>query len=93
MNCAQAVCHGVQRDDLIASMSDCGGGRVEGGTCGALYAATVIAGAEGAELIRERFATLHGETTCRALKQGQRVSCQQCVGTAAQLLDDYLRRH
>ncbi len=88
MNCAQAVCHAAGRDDLIEAMSCCGGGKVEGGTCGALHAAAVIAG-DGGEQIMQQFADRNHDTTCVELKRAHKVSCQECVSSASQLLEEY----
>ncbi len=87
MNCAQAVCHGAQRDDLLEPMAGCGGGKAQGGTCGALYAAMVIAGDKG-EDVKKKFADLNHATTCKELKGGQKVSCHECVSTASQILEE-----
>ncbi len=90
MNCAQAVCHGAQRDDLIEPMAGCGGGKAQGGTCGALHAAMVIAAERGEEVMK-KFAELNQATTCKELKSAQKVSCHECVSSAAQLLEAELK--
>ncbi|MBQ9095769.1 MAG: hypothetical protein IJY53_05490 [Akkermansia sp.] len=86
-NCAQTICAAFGREDLIESMKACGGGKAPDGTCGALYAAMTLAG-DKAETIRTAFTATHGACTCRELKGGSpRVACQDCVKTAAALLE------
>ncbi len=89
MNCAQAVCHGAGRDELIASMADCGGGKVAGGICGALYAAQCIVDEPQREQLTRAFIELNGASRCCELKGAQRVSCQDCVSRASSLLEQF----
>ncbi len=84
-NCAQTVCAAFGRDDLVEAMAACGGGRAPEGTCGALYGAQQVA-PQLATVLAESFCAAHGATTCRLLKGGNRVPCQQCVRLAAELL-------
>ena len=86
-NCAQTICAAFGRDDLLDDMKACGGGKAPDGICGALYAAMTLAGDKSAELY-EAFRAAHGACTCRELKGGElRVPCQECVKTAALLLE------
>jgi len=86
-NCAQTVCAAFGREDLVESMKTCGGGKAPEGTCGALYAAIVLAG-DKAEAVKAAFYAAHGACTCRELKGGAaRVACQDCVRTAATLVE------
>lgn len=86
-NCAQTICAAFGRDDLLEPMKACGGGRAPEGTCGALYAALTLAG-DKAPAVQEAFLAAHGACTCRELKGGTaRVACQDCVRTAANLLE------
>jgi hypothetical protein len=87
-NCAQAVAAGFSAEDLLPSLSASGGGRADGGLCGALYAAELLAGGQGAELIRSRFQEEIGAIVCREIKRTFRVPCEQCVETAAKLLQE-----
>ncbi len=84
-NCAQTVCAAFGREDLLDAMKSCGGGRAPEGTCGALYGAMQVA-PERAEEIKAAFAAANGATQCRQLKGENRVPCQVCVRTAAELL-------
>ncbi len=84
-NCAQTVCAAFGRDDLLEAMKSCGGGRAPEGTCGALYGAMQVA-PERAEEIKAAFLAANGATLCRQLKGENRVPCQVCVRTAAELL-------
>ncbi len=89
MNCAQAVCHGAGRDELIEDMVGCGGGKVADGICGALYAAQCLIPEQHREQLTRDFIQLNGACRCRELKGAQRVSCQDCVSRAATLLEQF----
>ncbi len=84
-NCAQTVCAAFGREDLLEAMKTCGGGRAPEGTCGALYGAMQVA-PERAEELKAAFLAANGATECRRLKGENRVPCQTCVRTAAELL-------
>lgn len=87
-NCAQTVCAAFGREDLLDEMKACGGGKAPNGTCGALHAALVLA-PERAASIQAEFEKRLGACKCRDLKGGEtRVSCQDCVRTAAQLVEE-----
>ena len=84
-NCAQTVCAAFGREDLIEPMASCGGGRAPEGTCGALDGAMQVA-PEKAAAVLASFTAANGASTCRELKSGNRVSCQECVQRAATIL-------
>ncbi len=84
-NCAQTICAAFGREDLLEAMKSCGGGRAPEGTCGALYGAMQVC-PERAEAIKAAFAAANGATQCCHLKGENRVPCQVCVRTAAELL-------
>ena len=91
-NCAQAIaaafCDRCEADPgLIRECSSFGGGKAEGGLCGALYAAKRLAGGAALEVER-RFAERCGETRCRALRKKTTTSCRDCVRIAAEILDE-----
>lgn len=86
LNCAQAVCYGFGREDLLEPMQECGGGRAPEGTCGALYGAIQVAPELEAQL-RAAFEAKNGATACRQLKSENRVPCQTCVQTACEILE------
>ena len=84
-NCAQTVCAAFGREDLVEPMAACGGGRAPEGTCGALYGAMQVA-PEKAAAVLAAFTAANGASTCRELKGFNRVSCQECVRSAATIL-------
>ena len=87
-NCAQATACGLGRDDLYATLAECGGGRAPEGRCGALYAAMLIAGETRAEEIRQSFVAALGSDKCAELKRVLAVPCAKCVETAAHLAEE-----
>ncbi|MBE6419213.1 MAG: hypothetical protein E7031_03705 [Akkermansiaceae bacterium] len=90
-NCAQTICAAFGREDLLDAMKSCGGGKAPDGICGALYAAMTLAEDKAADVCNA-FREIHGACTCRDLKGGQpRVACQDCVKTAASLLEKSLQ--
>ena len=94
-NCAQSVAHAwdvrnANAPETVSSFAVCGGGRAPGGLCGALHAACALAGCEAAETIRREFAArASGLLTCREIRASQAMSCNDCVGLAAQLLEKH----
>ncbi len=87
LNCAQAIAHGFDRDDLVGEMANCGGGRAPDGLCGALYCAMRLAG-NAAENLAADFEKKLGSRRCADLKRAGRVPCRECVATAAQILSE-----
>ena len=94
LNCAQAVAHAWASDPAsahaaIADHAAHGGGHAPAGECGALFAACQVATRHTRDTaaVRQRFAALHGHTTCRELR-ARRVPCAECVHTAAELVND-----
>lgn len=90
-NCAQAVakCFAAGAEQ-IGTLAACGGGRAEGGLCGALHAAvTLLPSPEAKAAIQDAFAQKAGALTCRAIRQQGRLSCPDCVRTAAGLASDH----
>lgn len=90
-NCAQAVLKAFQEkyqisDAMIEEYKQYGGGRVEGGTCGALYAALQLVEDEWQkQTIIQAFSQAAQFTTCERIKE-QTLPCPDCVGTAAKAL-------
>ncbi len=92
-NCAQAILSAFQEkysvsNDLIAEHKKFGGGRAEGNMCGALYAAnhletTPEKQAEMAKL----FMAQAGSLKCKEIKQAKTLSCKECVGVTADILE------
>jgi len=92
LSCGQSVLRGFQEhynidEKQIIDAKKFGGGRADGGFCGALYAAWILASDERIkEQIRERFAEQAGSDKCREIRQLGRLSCGDCVELAATLL-------
>lgn len=95
-NCAQAIMKAFQDfgdydDTFIEQYQAFGGGRADGGLCGALYAAKVIAESAGkADKVEKRFGKEAGSTICRTLRKEGHVSCRDCVALAARILGQEL---
>ncbi|MDO4770896.1 redox-active protein [Porphyromonas sp.] len=96
-NCAQSIQKGFQN---ITKMSDeeieltyrpAGGGRAEGGLCGALYSAEKILEEKGLPSIKEEFTKIAGGSTCRELKGEKKFPCNSAVDLAEELLAKRLK--
>ncbi|MBQ2322646.1 MAG: hypothetical protein II375_08870 [Bacteroidales bacterium] len=92
-NCSQAVAYkykeilGLDEAQVLQRFAACGGGRCEGGMCGALYAAIAVR-PDMADLITRRFMEkTKGFTTCLQIKQLSGVPCTDCVQAADDILD------
>ncbi|MDX9866344.1 MAG: hypothetical protein RBT78_00310 [Kiritimatiellia bacterium] len=96
-NCAQAVAHAWENKvgdpgKTAGRFAGCGGGRAPGGLCGALYASCTLAGTAAADAIKTAFAERSGgHHTCRAVRATHSLTCNECVGLAAALLEERLR--
>jgi hypothetical protein len=95
-NCAQAILKAFQEhnkltyDDIVRHESS-GGGRVEGGLCGALYAAKLLLdNAEDKAALERSFLDKAKYATCKEIKENKTLSCIQCIETAAELLREKL---
>ena len=97
-NCAQTIAkayQGITRatdDDIEATLRSKGGGKAEGGLCGALYSATQILGADSpeAKALLEEFRSRLGATQCHSLKAELHIPCNDTVNLADELLEKYL---
>lgn len=92
LNCAQSVLKAFQKefdvsDEKIAEYKAFGGGRAEGGICGALFAAKYLLQEHEAEL-EEAFKTKLGYITCKELK-ANKVDCISCVACADKLVEGF----
>ena len=91
-NCAQSVVHAwdekhPDRQAGVAAFAPCGGGRAPGGLCGALHAGCALAG-DAAETIKREFSEKSGGVlTCREVRAAKKLTCNECVGLAAELLE------
>lgn len=96
-NCAQAVLVAFQQeagltDEEIKSYSAAGGGRAEGGICGAAYAAKrILKDPELHKALDEELARSAGDTACRQIRKNGMLSCRGCVGLAARFVDEHLQ--
>lgn len=94
MNCAQAILRGFQEpgqvsEEIINNARKLGGGRAEGGVCGALYSADLLAENESVKQnLHERFISLAGSEKCREIRKIGRLACSGCVELAASVLQE-----
>jgi hypothetical protein len=96
LNCAQAVMKTFQTETLLSeadlgAASSAGGGRAEGGLCGALHAARfLLVDSEALPALENEFETQAGARHCREIRQLGRLSCRECVGLSAKLVQPHL---
>ena len=94
-SCAQSVAHAWELKNPSAETSEehwtgCGGGKAPGGLCGALHASCTLAGDAAADQIKREFSEQSGGLlTCRAIRAAKRLTCNECVGLAAELLEKH----
>jgi hypothetical protein len=95
-NCAQAILKAFQNhnkltDYEISQHKSSGGGKAEGGLCGALYAAKLqLDNAEDKIALEKSFLDKAKYNTCKEIKINKTLSCIKCVETAAELLTEKL---
>lgn len=97
-NCAQSIHKAVQAhtglsdEQIELSYRSKGGGRAEGGLCGAIYAVRNIIGegSQAAERATEEFRQITSGTTCSELKGRCGRSCLELVAVAEQILDKHI---
>ncbi len=88
-NCAQAILKAYAPtvgagEACLDRFSQFGSGRAPGGECGALFAArAIVADSNAKKEVEREFVEVAGTTRCRDIRKGRRVSCEQCVQTAA----------
>lgn len=93
-NCAQAILKFFQEDykieqSLIDKYKKKGGGRAEGGVCGALHASYfLIKNKEMTAMADKHFADEAGSIVCKEIKRAKKLSCEQCVDLAERILHD-----
>jgi hypothetical protein len=94
-NCAQSVTYALVQNgfaptEAIDTMRAFGGGRAPGRTCGALHAAVSFApDPQQGQMLTEKFATASGGfTACPQVRAARKLTCAQCVETAAALADE-----
>jgi len=94
LNCAQSVLKGFQKEFSISDLEieeyrAWGGGRAEGGVCGALYSAERLLRQNGKESVTEKFRKLAGGILCSELKENQ-FTCAEYVRMADELVQKNL---
>jgi len=93
LNCAQSILKAFRhRKDITESEIDSaralGGGKADGGVCGALHAALLLHdGEEEKRCMRENFSARAGSEQCREIRAKKMLTCVQCVELAAELLE------
>lgn len=96
-NCAQAVLKAFQAESgmserVIRSAVVAGGGRAKEGTCGALYAATIVLGeSEYSNQLSQAFLRAIGSTQCSDIKKSE-CGCRSFVSKAAELTEKHLHK-
>ncbi len=85
-NCAQAVAEAFERNDLLEPLKACGGGRANGGLCGALHAALLLVPEDKRDTVKEQFRNAAGEILCRPIRQEGKTPCAECVRIAADIV-------
>jgi len=94
-NCAQAVLKGFQNefnitDQEIKEYRAWGGGRAEGGVCGAIFAAERLFHQAGKESIAEEFRQITGSILCSEIKE-KKFTCLELVRMADELIEKNLK--
>jgi len=85
-----AWCDQVSERLAALALAGCGGGKAPGGLCGALHASCTLAGDAAADQIKSEFSKKSGGLlTCRAIRAAKRLTCNECVGLAAELLEKH----
>jgi len=92
LNCAQAILRGFQKefnitDQEIEEYRALGGGRAQGGICGALYSAEQLLSQVGRPGITEEFKAKTGKIQCLEIK-AIKFSCIDCVRLADRLIEE-----
>ena len=97
-NCAQAVAYAWGNTHpggrgVEETFAGCGGGKAPGGLCGAVHASCTLADSSDAEAIKREFAEKSGgHLSCKAIRESKQLSCNECVGLAAELLEKHARK-
>lgn len=96
LNCIQSVLKVYQEefdlsDEFIADAKINGGGRAEGGECGALYAIRELiykSQPEAYNEISKKFKAETGSVCCEPIKEMERKTCRECVGLAVKYMEE-----
>ena len=95
-NCAQSVLKSFQQERNISEMTiyqatALGGGRAEGGICGAIYAALLVSDDDkAAEDLLHKFHEKTGSIYCADIKQSEE-GCRELVKIAAELASEKVK--
>ena len=94
-NCAQSILKGFQNEfqieeSEIDTYRANGGGKAEGGVCGALYAANRLLAQAGKSPISEEFSQQAGSIYCKDIR-GVRLPCKELVRIADDLLAERMK--
>jgi len=95
LNCAQAILKGFQEQFNISDMEideyrAWGGGRAEGGVCGALFAAERLLNQVCEKSVSQEFRESAGNILCSDIKKTS-VACVECVRIADELVQKSLQ--
>jgi len=95
LNCAQAVLKGFQNEFQISETEieeyrAWGGGRAEGGVCGALFAAERLLRQVNKPSIHDEFLTVTKDIHCMEIKESK-FPCLDCVRLADELVEMRLK--
>ena len=90
LNCAQSVVAAFQdsfplADADIDKFAAHGGGKAPQGLCGAVYAASILAG-DNADKIMNSFEQQAGALTCKEIRNLRKLPCIGCVEYGAHLV-------
>jgi len=90
-NCCQAILLAFgAAEDLVNEAKKWGGGRASEGICGALYGAMLLCGSDNVllEKCKSDFAEKTGSILCKEVREAKVTSCTECVGIAAEWLEE-----
>jgi hypothetical protein len=95
LNCAQAVLKGFQKEFDITDqeIEECrawGGGRAEGGICGAVFSAERLLREAGKESIIEEFRKKAGSILCSDIKE-KKFTCLELIRMTDELVEKQLK--
>ncbi|PWI33249.1 hypothetical protein DI392_10330 [Vibrio albus] len=95
-NCAQSVLKTFQQERNISEItiyqaSALGGGRAEGGICGAIYSALMVSGDnQAAEKLLHKFHQKTGSIYCTDIRES-REGCRELVKLATSLAEEQVK--
>jgi hypothetical protein len=95
-NCAQSILKGFQ-DEFLIQQSEIeaykanGGGKAEGGICGAVFAANRLLAQAGKPSISDEFKNVAGSIYCKDIR-GVKLSCKDLVRIADDLLTESMKK-